>query len=175
MSKLKKILWVVVGLIAAVLLFGVLLPSERSVERSIVIDAPVVEIFEQVNDLEENRNWSPWEEDDPTATFEYGPKVAGVGAWYTWEGDKVGKGKLTIVDVVKNERIDNELDFGGGETADARWLFEETPDGVKVTWSVDMDFGSNPLLSNFGLLAERVIGGNFERGLANLKEVCESA
>ena len=166
---------IAIGLIfGLVLVIGFFLPSEYACERSIEIDAPAEVVFDQVNDLEANRDWSPWEENDDTATFVYGPTTVGVGAWYEWEGDDVGQGRLTITTSERPRRIENDLDFPGQETARGVWTFEETEGGVRVTWSVTGDVGPNPIARYFALLAEGVIGENFERGLENLKRVSEA-
>jgi uncharacterized protein YndB with AHSA1/START domain len=171
---MKKVLIAIAILIALLLLVGLLLPGTYTVERSITIDAPVETVYDQVNDLEKNRNWSPWEEDDPTAKFSYSPVVVGVGAWYDWEGDKVGRGRLTIVDVEPNRRIDTALAFGDDTTAQSRFTFEETRDGVVATWSVSGELGGNFLARYLAPAVKGAIGKSFERGLANLKRICEA-
>lgn len=172
---MKKAILIILALVVLFLIVGVILPAEYRVERSITIDAPMETVFDQVNDLEKNRNWSPWEENDPTAQFSYGPVVVGVGAYYDWQGEKVGAGRLTITAVEPNRQIDTALDFGDHGTAVGIWSFAETGDGVKVSWSVVGDHGNNLIARYFGLIAKGVIGENFERGLANLKRVSETA
>ncbi len=171
---MKKIILILVALILIFLIVGVILPGEYSVERSITIEAPVATVYDQVNDLEKNRNWSPWEENDPTAEFEYGPIAVGVGAYYDWRGDEVGTGRLTITAAEPNRRIDTELAFGDYTTAGASFIFEETAAGVRATWRVTGDYGKNLLARYFGLLVKGIIEENFERGLENLKRVAEA-
>ncbi len=172
---MKKVILIIVALIVLFLIVGVILPAEYSVERSITIEAPVETVFDQVNDLEKNRNWSPWEENDPTAEFEYGPVVVGVGAYYDWRGDEVGTGRMTITGVEPNRRVDTDLAFGDHTTANASFSFDETARGVEATWRVSGDYGNNLLARYFGLIVKGVIEENFERGLANLKRVAEAA
>ena len=171
---IKKIFLVVAALLALFLLVGLALPREYDLERSITISAPAEVVFEQVNDLQKNRAWSPWEEDDPSAEFQYGPTISGIGAFYDWQGDKVGAGRLTITGVDPNRRIETELAFGDATTAVAVWTFDETDAGLRVTWGVDGDYGNSLFARYFGLFIRGVLEENFERGLANLKRVTEA-
>ena len=98
LKKILRYLFIAVATFAGI---GLLLPGKSHVERQTTIEAPATVVFDQINELKNWVNWSPWYQLDPKATWVYSaPSTAGVGAWYTWEGDKktVGSGKMTILE-----------------------------------------------------------------------------
>src|SRR5690606_3612297 len=99
MNILKWLLIVVGSLIVLLLLVALLLPSEFRVERSIVIEATPETVYEQVVDLNNWPNWSPWNAMEPTAEYTVSGAQRGVGAVSSWKGEVIGTGTLTIVEV----------------------------------------------------------------------------
>ena len=174
---MKKALFIIGILIALILLVALILPEDVHVERKIKINAPVELIFDQVNDLRKNINWSPWLAKDPNIKLEYGDVGSGLGASYRWEGNKdVGSGELTIVEHIDNQLIKNKLDFGEGGDGTGTWVFTEGADddnGVEVTWSIDTKMPW-PFWRYLGLFMESMVGPDFELGLSNLKAVSEA-
>jgi carbon monoxide dehydrogenase subunit G len=174
---LNKILRYLFIAVAAFIGIGLLLPGKSHVERQIEIAASAPAVFDQVNELKNWANWSPWHQLDPNAKWVYSaPSAAGIGAWYTWEGDKktVGSGKMTILDAEPTKMLHCKMEFRG--EGDSFADFKLTPkDSVstKVTWTFDAEHGLNPLARWFGLGFDSFIGPDYEKGLANLKKVCE--
>ncbi len=112
MRIVKRIAIVMVVLLLILVVVGFILPSKYQAERSITIKAPAETIFEQVNDLEKRVLWSPWEADDPDMEITFGKIMAGKGASYSWDGEKHGKGMLTITKSQPYSLIVTDLDFG---------------------------------------------------------------
>jgi hypothetical protein len=48
-------------------------------------------------------------------------------------------------------------------------------EGVRVTWVDEGDLGMNPMHRWLGLFLDRMIGPDFEKGLAKLKTISEAA
>ena len=175
---LKKILIGVVVIIAAFVALVAVRPSDFRIERSAVVSAPPTVVFAQVNDLHNWDAWSPWAKLDPAAkqTFE-GPR-AGMGAAFAWVGNnQVGEGRMTITESRPNELIRFKLDFvkpfAGTNTAE----FTFTPQGnqTAVTWSM---FGTQNFMAKAFCIfmnMDRMVGGQFEQGLAQMKSVAEAA
>ena len=109
---LKKIL---IGLAVLVALFVVVVamqPSEFHVERTATIAAPPADVFAQVNDLHKWDAWSPWAKLDPNAKIAFEGPEAGQGAAMSWAGnDKVGEGKMTMVESRPSEAVKLKVDF----------------------------------------------------------------
>ncbi len=171
---LKKILMGLVGLIVILVIIGLVLPSGYSMQRSIVINAPVDVIFGQVVELQNHSAWSPWEAADSTIVNTYGELTMGVGATASWTSENSGEGTMEITEVVENTSIATALDFKDEGTANGAWTFEETEEGVNVTWGFSGDSGYNLIGRYMALMMEKMVGPQFEAGLAALKEVSEA-
>jgi hypothetical protein len=120
--------------------------------------------------------WSPWAKLDPVARNSFGEKSAGTGAVFAWSGNsKVGEGRMTINESRPNELIEIRLEFTRPFNATNTAAFTFKPDGNKtsVTWSMA---GRNNLVAKaIGLFlnCDKMVGGQFEKGLANLKQLSE--
>lgn len=172
-TLLNVLKWIGILLIVLVLV-GFLLPKSSHVERSIVIDAHPMDAFSLVNNLHSWEKWDPWYEMEPTAIRTYSNPASGNGGWYSWEGEKTGSGKLTLEKVVATSRIDTKISFEGQGDAEADFVFDRLADRqVKVTWMFDTEHGMNPINRWFGLMMDSFLGGDYEKGLANLKREAE--
>jgi hypothetical protein len=174
---LKKIL-IGVGIAVALLLFVVSLqPATFHVERSISINAAPEAAFAQVNDFHAWSAWSPWEKRDPNMKRTYAGAPAGVGATYAWVGnEEVGEGRMTIVHGEPTKimiRLEFLKPFAATNTA--TFTFSKTPAGNKTTWAMD---GNNDFFGKAMHLVmdmDKMVGPDFERGLAALKSAAEAA
>lgn len=161
----------IVLLVLIVLFFGIafLLPSEVEVERSLVIPATSEVVFEQVNNLHNWQNWSPWHQMDPNMQITYEGPLQGEGASYSWKSEKVGNGKLIIISSLPNEYIATSMDFMEQGKANAYYRFQPAEEGTQVTWTFETDMGNGPIAKYFGLMMDNMVGSDFEKGLNNLK------
>jgi hypothetical protein len=147
-------------------------PSEYRVSRSTTIAASPAVLFPYVDDLVKFNTWNPWLKLDPTAHVTYYGAPAGQSASMAWSGDKnVGQGRMTITDSQPNERIRIRLDFVKpfASTAHAEFLFMPQDGRTAVTWSM---WGESSMMAKaMGLVMDMdaMIGGQFEKGLADLK------
>lgn len=170
---LKKVLIGVVAVVAALVLVGFLLPGQVHVERSVVINASADKVFPMLCDFEKTHTWSPWMEMEPEAKNTYTGAPCAVDHANEWSGEKVGQGKQWIVAITDNASVKTKLDFGEQGTADAEFVLSPEGEGTKVTWKFDTDLGANPIGRWFGLMMDGMIGGDYERGLSNLKAKLE--
>ena len=161
-----------------IVLVGVsyLLPRYVTVERSVVIDAKPAEVFPYVNSFEKFNEWSPWAGIDPDTKYTFEGPDRGQGAKMTWTSDHpdVGSGSQEIIDSRKNQYVRTELDFGEQGTGEAWYRLENVEAGTEVTWGLKADMGNNPIGRWIGLAMDGMIGPDYERGLADLKELVES-
>lgn len=167
---------VIVVAIAAVLAYAATRPNTFRIERSARIDAPPDKIFPLISDFRNWRLWSPWEKMDPALRRAYGGAPAGKGAVYEWEGNKkVGKGRMEILDAPPPSRVAIKLDFLKPFEAHNLAEFTLTPLGnsTSVTWAMH---GPSPFIAKLmGLFfnMDRMVGKDFETGLANMKAAAE--
>jgi len=173
----KTIVIVVVVAIAAILVYATTLPDDFRVQRTTSIKAPPEKIFPLINDLHRWGSWSPWEKMDPEMKRTYSGAAAGKGAAYAWQGNrKVGEGRMEIVDASPPSKIAIKLDFikpfEGHNTAE--FTLEPKGDSTNVTWTM---YGPSVYMAKvMGVFVsmDKMIGKEFETGLANLKSVAET-
>lgn len=174
---LTTVLLLIAGLLALVAAIAALQPSTFTITRRAVVDAAPTAAFAQINEFENWRNWSPWEDIDPALKRTYGGARGGVGATYAWAGNnKVGTGRMTITDVRADEAIWIKLEFFKpmAGLCTAQFTFRPDTVGTEVTWTMT---GRNNFLAKLFCLvisSEKMIGGQFEKGLANLKALLEA-
>ncbi len=174
--------YIVLAIVAVILLLLAVVamqPSDFRVERKAIIPAAPAEVFAQVHDLHKWQAWSPWERVDPTMKRSYSGSAAGTGASYAWLGNRnVGEGRMTITECRPNELIRIRLEFLKPFKATNTAEFTFLPQGenqTAVTWSM---LGPKNLFAkaiHLCISMDKMIGGEFDKGLANLKSVVESA
>ncbi len=176
MNLLKKLLLGVVALVVLCVVIGFFLPRIAHVERSVVIDAPAATVFTVLNGFRQFNNWSPWAEYDPDMKVTFEGPATGVGAKYSWSGnDQVGTGSQEILESTPYSAIKLRLVFGEfpGDFI-ASYTLEPEGAMVKVTWGFDADYGSSVMGRYFGLLSDSMLGPDYEKGLAKLKDFAEA-
>jgi len=139
-------------------------------------------MYELLNSYSYYEEWSPWVERDPNAEFITSGPESGVGARLSWIGEPqlVGSGWQEIIATTPYERIDIKLDFDAQGVADTGFILTPRGESSEVTWFFDSDltegvnFFDSFLARYFGLLFDRWVGGDYETGLANLKEFAET-
>ena len=162
------ILLVLIGLFFLIAAF---LPNNLQMESSRVIDKPASLLFKQVNNFHNWPAWSPWQESDPAQVNTYEGASLGVGAKTLWTSEKNGSGSMTITESVPYSRVASDLDFGQKGLATNAFVFEESPGGTKVTWSVNIPELGYPIGRYIGLMMPGMMKTYFEKGLENLENV----
>lgn len=175
---MRNVLRVIVLLVALLLAFINSRPAAFHVERSATIAAPGEVVFAQVGDFHNWKAWSPWEKLDPHMQVAFEGPPAGVGSAYHWTGnDKVGEGRMTILESDPGRRLAVRLDMLKPWKSTNTCAFDLTPagTGTHVTWS--MDGHNNFLMKTMSVFEsmDKMVGPDYERGLANLKQVAEAA
>lgn len=174
----KKILVPTILVVAVFTVFVSLRPAYFAVSRSATMAAPPAAVFTQVNDFHKWEAWSPWAKKDPAAKTSYAGPAEGAGASFHWAGNKeVGEGTMTITDSRPGESIKIRLDFlkPFKGTSDATFTFKPEGANTVVTWN--MSGKNNFIAKAMGLFidCDKMIGGEFEKGLASMKTIVESA
>ena len=173
---LKTIAIVVVVLIAGVLLFAATKPDTFRVERSASIKAPPEKIFAILNDFKQWGAWSPWEKKDPAMKRNFGATTSGKGATYGWEGNKdVGTGSMTITESTPFSKLAINLDFLKPFEAHnvAEFTLTAQGDTTLVTWAMHGPANYMTKIIHVFMNMDKMVGPDFEAGLANLKVVAE--
>jgi len=172
---LKIFVLVIVALVVLILIYAATKPDNFHVERSINIKASPEKIFGLINDLHLWNEWTPYNK-DPVMKKTYSGSASGKGAAYAWEGNKeVGKGEIAITESTPSSRIAFDLHmiepFEGRNVA--TFTLNTAGDSTRVTWSLDDKQQFMVKVMGVFLNMDRMIGKDFEAGLANLKTVAE--
>ena len=172
-----KIVLGLVGLaLLAVLVYAATKPDSFTLQRSISVAAPPDKVFALISDMKAFNTWNPFARKDPAQKLSYEGPAGGVGAAYAWEGPVVGKGRMEVVETLPPTRVAMRLDFEKPMQARNQAVFTLEPQGAqtRVTWAMN---GPMPYLSKLMTIfysMDKMVGGDFEAGLANLKAAAEA-
>ena len=151
-------------------------PRTYTVQRSTTVHAPADRIYEEVVDFHRWTAWSPWEDLDPDLQRTYSGPAQGPGSVYEWSGNrKAGAGRMEIVEALPGSRVAVDLSFVKPFRSRSTTTFTMEPAGeeTRVTWTMS---GPRTLgLKVMGLFTsmDKLVGGDFEKGLSRLKSVAE--
>jgi uncharacterized protein YndB with AHSA1/START domain len=170
-----------IAIVGVVLIGGILglaatKPNTFRIARATRVNAPPEKIFSLINDLHRWESWSPYEKRDPALKRTHSGAANGKGAVYEWEGNKkVGQGRMEITDSAPASKITIKLDFFKPFEAHNFAEFTLEPEGssTHVTWAMS---GPNLCLGkvmSLFLSMDKMVGKDFEIGLANLKANAE--
>ena len=176
MKLLVRAIVAIVVLIVALAVAGLFLPGHYQVSRSIVIAAPPSAIFPNVGDLKAWPKWGVWFARDPAMQIDYSASTSGVGAWSSWKSKSQGDGRMTVTAEEPPNRFDYRLEFPGeGMVASGSMSLAPAEAGsTRVTAAMEGELGRSPINRWFGLFMDKIIGPDFEGGLANLKRISEA-
>ncbi len=177
LSLLLSIPLTFAAIVLTLFLAILLQPADFHLERSATMVAPPAAVFAQINDFHKWQKWSPWRELDPNAkeTIEGAP--SGTGAVFKWSGnDSIGEGSLTILESKHSEFIKIRFDFvrPRPDTATIEFRLKPQDDRTIVTWIMtgERDLLGKAICSVLSM--EKMVGGSYEKGLANIKAIVEA-
>jgi Polyketide cyclase / dehydrase and lipid transport len=179
MLEIIAIIAVVLAIaIVIVLILASTKPATFSVRRSAVMQAPAEAVFPLINNFHQWTKWSPWENKDPAMKRDYSGAESGAGAVYAWDGNKnVGSGRMEILDASSPSKITIKLDFfkpfEGHNTAEFTLVREREAAATNVIWVMRGPSSFISKVMQVFLDFDKMIGRDFEAGLANLKTLTE--
>lgn len=168
----------IIGLVTLVLLLVIVamfLPQHPHVERNILVNAPPATVYPHISSARSFNQWSPWADLDPNMTLTFSGPDSGTGSGMNWssENSGVGSGSWMISNATENKSVNIDLDFG--DQGQATSYITLTPENgqTRVAWGFKMNTGYNPLSRWFGLMLEKWVGADYEKGLTRLKTLVE--
>ena len=169
------IIYLLAAVIVGLLIGAAWMPKTFNVEKTAIIESPVPQVMDKIADLNFYSQWNPWQQSDPTVklTITGTPKVP--GHQYSWTGKKVGVGSLTLKDL-DEKHIHFDLLFikPFKSAAKDNWLFEPWGEsGSKVSWQNSGNLPW-PIARLIGPMLAKSLNKQFEKGLQNLKDLCEN-
>lgn len=172
---IKTISIVIIVIVLAVLIYAATKPTLFHVERAIDIKAPPGKIFPLINDFRQWNDWTPYNK-DPAMKKTYSENTSGKGATYAWEGNKeVGKGEISITESEPSSRIAFDLHMITPFEGRNHVVFALNPTGetTTVTWILEDTQSYFVKLMGIFFNMDKMIGKDFEVGLAKLKTLAE--
>lgn len=175
---MRKLLYIVLGIIALFFMVALIAPKDYVVTRSVEINQPKEVVFIYIKMLKNQDEFATWVQKDPNTQKSYRGIDGTVGFVSRWESDheEVGVGEQEILKIQEGERIDYELRFETPwEAVSPAWLSTESinPQTTKVEWGFA---GHMPIPMNIMLLfmdMDETLGKDLQQGLNNLKDVLE--
>lgn len=170
----KTLAFVALLAVAAVLAYAATRPATFIVARTTTVHATPETLYPLINDLRQFNTWNPFQR-DPNVRGEYGGPAAGPGVTYHFEGNKeVGKGSIRILDAAP-DKVTMQLDINAPFEARNQVEFILRPRGAatEVTWAMS---GASPFIARLAGLfmdMDRLVGREFEAGLAGLRQRAE--
>jgi len=176
MNLWKKLLLGLLGFIIVLLLIGWLLPSQQSIERSIVVRGKADDVFSLVATLKRWPDWTAWTTNRfPDLAVRFDGPDTGVGATMIAAGKSSGDGTVRITSADPASGIAYTLDFNHGlQIFDGAIRHTNSSEGLRVTWTLEAKLSANPLKRWAGLAMGSLMSGDMEQGLTNLKRRVEA-
>ena len=148
-----------------------------TVERSITVNAPAPRVHGLVDDFHNWTSWSPWEDLDPALQRTYTGPDAESAPHYAWSGNRKAGAAAWRSPGPRPRGSPSRWSSSSRSSRPRRPTFSFTPDGDEtvVTWTMTGE--QKGLMSVFGrfMSMDKMIGPDFEKGLARLKAVAEEA
>lgn len=174
-------MWKILGILTVVAIGAILAlasfqPDVFRVQRSATVNAPPAKVFALVDDFRQWTKWSPFERLDPDMKRSFGASTVGKGASYAWDGNsKAGAGRMEIVESAPASAVDVALHFQRPMEAEGKAMFRFSPqgDGTLVTWTMESPTPFLAKVMHVFFDAEKMVGEDFARGLADLKALAE--
>lgn len=176
MKTFKKIVIWILAIILVLVIIGFLLPKTYKVERSVYIKAKPELIYDLTSNFNKWKLWVPWSKAlDSTAVFTLEGKEGQPGSIWKWEGKVLGNGQMTATEFVPGQLLAYDLSFDKGKyQSKGKITIAAMADSCKVSWIDEGDLGYNPVNRYFGLMMDKMMGPDFEKGMKKLKTVCEA-
>lgn len=173
---LKKVLIVIAVVLTGFLIYVAVQPAESTISREIVINATPESIFPYINSSQKMHDWMPWRDSDPEMKMEFSGPPEGVGSTSTWKSPgEMGEGSSVIVESNENRSVKSQLKYV--KPMEMSQLAEVTltpvEGGTQVKWSVDGHNGFVFRMVGIIMNIEKMVGDQFDRGLAKLKSIVE--
>jgi ribosome-associated toxin RatA of RatAB toxin-antitoxin module len=173
---LIEIILIIIGVVILVfLIIAAILPSEKYLERTIIIDSSPDKIYSFIIDFNNYPKWNPWSQREPNDKIFITGQEGHTGHRREWDG-RSGTGSLTIREFEPGKYVISDLIYISPKKmiSEDIWKFEPVENlKTKVTWAQNIELGY-PTDRFYGTMLEKMIGPDFERGLRNLKNLCES-
>lgn len=150
-----------------------------NVEREIIINKPVADVYRSVGNFNEWGIWSPWIIQEPECPVTVSGEPVTLGHEQQWNGTRIGSGRMALIEQTENEHLAYDLVFLAPWKSESKtqFAFSTTKDengnaATRVVWRMQ---GTLPLFLFFmKKMMTAFVGSDYERGLKMLKQYLET-
>jgi len=169
-------LYIVVGLIALILLFALLVKKEYTLFSETTINKSSTVVLDYVTHLGNQKYYNKWMMADPKMEVTTRGVDGTVGFVSKWDSKTAGAGEQEITSIVPGKSYDVELRFERpfkGLSYSNTTLHAITPEQTKVitTFNTKTDFPMSAMIP----LLKKILKKDMDENSANLKRVLEEA
>jgi len=168
---------VIALIVVSIIIVALLIGKEMNVERSVIINKPLKEVFEYLRFMRNLDNFSVWNMADPNMHKEFRGTDGESGFVYIWNSStmkNVGAGEEELIEVDKNKKIEFEIRFKRPiqNVAKTSFVLESvSADKTNVEW--DFQSRSKFPMNILKSVLQKMLGKDLEQSLQNLKKVLE--
>ena len=168
------------GLIVVILVVCVYVgvqPSQFAISRERLVKGSPEQIFPLINNSKKANEWMPWKDSDPSVVMVYSGPDEGVGSVSSWDGTgQMGTGRAEVVESIPNRSVKTQLTYTKPMEMSqlAEISLNPAAEGTVVKWTV---VGNNNFIGRLFCLfmnMDKMVGGEFEKGLAKLQQQVEA-
>ncbi len=163
---------IVIGIVAIIPAF---IDPESNVTREIDVNKPVEIVYAVVKNYDLYKQWNTWSRTDKSAVNEISGTPGEVGSSWSWSGDTVGTGKLTLEKLVPNKAIVGQLEFYAPFKINAQdiWAFNAIDsNSTHIAWTYRTHVRSY-MMRYMNLGIDGMLGPELSKSLKNLKVFLE--
>lgn len=179
MKFLRGIIAFIIALFVSLFMLSFFAPDQQQVVRSIVINAPVQKVYEQLLLLQNFNTWSVWNTADSSIRYTPGKVTDGqVGSSITWSGDPLlsGKGKIALTGLIANKEVAHHISLLAPQKleADSKFELQDNNGAATVSWTFTIPSRKPWNVLNIFYSLDKDKGKDFEKGLQALKAIVEN-
>ncbi len=145
-----------------------------TIQRSITVSKSAEEVCAIIANFSTWRFWSPWLCQEPECPVNIEGEPGKEGHAQSWDGKRIGSGEMMLTTIVPAKRLDYQITFIKPWKSQSKVVFDftENDSSTTITWSM---FGTLPIFLFFmKKMMTALVGSDYERGLAMLKEYVET-
>ena len=168
---------VLLAAVVVLVVYAATRPDQFRIARKVSIKASPDAVYPRINDMQRFNEWNPFAKADPSAKIVYGATTAGAGGSYDWDSTgQAGKGRMVITEATAPNRVAMALEFEKPMKANNNVVFALQARGAstEVSWEMTGTYGLLHKIMGVVFNFDKMVGGEFEKGLADLKSQVEA-
>lgn len=175
MRRLRNGLLLLLFALVVLSIIGLALPPTFKVTRTMRINNSAAGIYPYLNTIE---RWPEWtilnKSKDATILYSFSGPERGIGGAMTFDGEKLGNGKIIITDSERDHSLNFELKLNEEQVTFHGVIFlEPKSSGTDVTITMEGDVGFHLVNRYVILMMDQVIGPILDENLQNLQSLSE--